>query len=139
MGQLARILAVAMLAALSGCAFGSGAGVGDGDGWVPRSSHGDRARVEVENGNWSDIDVWVIASNGGRHHLGHVDTGQTRSFPVELDRLGPTRELRFLADQTGADGILSPYILLLPGDVARWKVAFHDSNSNITVERPGQE
>ncbi len=117
----------------AGCASGGGNGPANFDS--PFDIVDERARVEVENGNWSDLDIWVIADNGGRHRLGHVPTGQTQSFSFDLKQLGQAREFRLLADQVGGRVILSPYVFLRGGDVAEWDVAFHPSNSRIFVRR----
>lgn len=105
-GSLAVVLAVA------GCATGSG-----GAGGASSEATGeDRVvRVQVENGNTSDIVVYAL-SGGQYNRLGEV-TGNQRTTLRLPDYLSGTSEVRLVADPIGSrTAYLSERILFSPGD-----------------------
>ena len=88
--------------------------------------------VEIQNDNFSDVDVYAVAG-GGRQRLGTVTGNTSSQFAIRSSRI-PSGQLRLVAAPIGGEGRASSGSLnVSPGNVIHFTVAPVLSQSSATV------
>lgn len=60
-------------------------------------------RVRVENQAFSDMNVYVLSTSGGRQRLGTVTGNTTQEFVIPAYIVGPANSVRFLCEPIGSN------------------------------------
>ncbi|MEJ2218649.1 MAG: hypothetical protein P8099_18835 [Gemmatimonadota bacterium] len=92
----------------------------------------DTATVEVRNGNWLNMNIYLVR-NGNRVRVGGVDSFDEATFELEAARLHGS-DIRLLADPIGSpEYYLSPAIMVNPGQTVRLEIKNVLSLSTVAV------
>jgi hypothetical protein len=88
--------------------------------------------VEVENQNWSDITIYLMAG-GLPQRLGMVTALSNATFVVSPQRLNTTHPLRLRALPVAGRAFTSEPILVQPGQAITWTLRNDLDTSSISV------
>lgn len=125
-GRLAALLLLT-LAAVACAAAGAGSAPAD------RPAEARATVLEVENLNWQDMHIYVLAG-GQRWSIGQVTSLSQRAFELPDGVFGAGRDIVFLADPVGSVvAYHSDPVLLEPGDRVEWTLQNRLSQSSLFV------
>ena len=124
----ARLLCAGVLLASSGCAL-SAAAARDGDG--TRDS-GSAVRLNVTNNYNSPMEIYA-AGQGTVYRMGTVLPGLVGHFVVRPGMIG-NGPVEFFAQSNNREApVRSDRLLLSPGNVVDFEIAFHPIHSTATI------
>lgn len=124
------LLVLAVLVSATAC--GAGRGVG-GSGETELVVDPGPTVVEVTNGHWLDVHVYVVAS-GQRWSLGMVTSQSVRSYELPSGVFASGNDVVLVADPIGSGNTYhSEPVLLEAGDRVEWKLTHRLSHSSLMV------
>lgn len=134
LGNLVRLLALALFMVLGACASTSGGGQDTsetGEGAEPENG---QATVVVDNDLLpsSSVSVWLVWESGRQVLVGAVGPGQRRELEYAFPR--GVANFRFRARPTGGDEIVSNTFSLYPRARVHWAL-----RANVAVVVEGRE
>ena len=88
--------------------------------------------VEVENHNWSDITIYLMAG-GLPQRLGMVTALRTAIFAFPSQRLNTAGGVRLRALPVAGESYTTETILVLPGQAITWTLENDLDHSSLTV------
>jgi hypothetical protein len=88
--------------------------------------------VEVENHNWSDITIYLMAG-GLPQRLGMVTALRTAIFAFPSQRLNTAGGVRLRALPVAGESYTTETILVLPGQAITWILENDLDHSSLTV------
>lgn len=94
----------------------------------------ERAVVEVENRNWSDVTVYAVRPRGSRIRLGTVTSMTTEAFTLPARYLGAEGEVMLLAEPVGSTDVFrSQPVQVFAGQRVAFTVQNHLPISSLAV------